>query len=331
MKDFRIEKCFEDGVVSEYAIFSDGSRKKRIHVRPVYGRYFEVDNELNTSAKNFTKYYFRGRIKDAVDMILTGNGDCICVYPSIYSNYPEFYYPEFYNNYCYWDTTIKLVYFIDRSIGEKIRQKFINDWKDAKFYYCISYGSKNSLFGCRPLMPNFQQMQVNSKDKPLTFDSEKAASDYAIQLIEKSKNYARKIANHNGDDDTLIDVESEVLDEIQKEFGCCGGIVLDFTNDMLDENYKPKTPDFSLDVYEYRIEQFAITEPQDNIEGNKTATTNNNVISDVTDLDEVVDHIINCLELDDKRFSFVIAAGRTISIFDKDKRKSYNISVQPVE
>ena len=75
--------------------------------------------------------------------------------------------------------------------------------------------SKNSLFGCRPLMPNFQQMQVNSKDKPLTFDSEKAASDYAIQLIEKSKNYARKIANHNGDDDKLIDVESEVLDEIK--------------------------------------------------------------------------------------------------------------------
>ena len=124
---------------------------------------------------------------------------------------------------------------------------------------------------------------------------------------------------------------SEVLDEIQKEFGCCGGIVLDFTNDMLDENYKPKTPDFSLDVYEYKIEQIAIKEPQDNIEGNKTATTNNNAISDVTDLNEVVDHIINCLELDDKRFSFVIAAGRTISIYDKDKSKSYNISVQPVE
>ena len=51
MKDFRLEKCFEDGVTSEYAIFSDGSRKKRIHVLPVYGKYFEVDNELNTSAK----------------------------------------------------------------------------------------------------------------------------------------------------------------------------------------------------------------------------------------------------------------------------------------
>lgn len=329
MKDFRIEKCLEDGMDTyEYAIFSDGSRKKRIHVLPVYGKYFEVDNELNTSAKNFTKYYFTGRIKDAVDMILAGNGDCILDYPSIYSKCPEFY-----NRYLYTDTeiVIKVVYFIDRSIGEKIRQKFINEWKDAKFYYCISYGSKNSLFGCRPLMPNFQQMPVNSKDKPLTFDSEKAASDYAIQLIEKSKNYARKIANHIGDDDTLIDVESEVLDEIQKEFGCCGGIVLDFTNDMLDENYKPKTPDFSLDVYEYKIEQIAIKEPQDNIEGNKTATTNNNAISDVTDLNEAVEHIINCLASDEKRFSFVIAAGRTISIYDKDKRKIYNISVQPVE
>ena len=33
MKDFRIEKCLEDGMDTyEYAIFSDGSRKKRIHV-----------------------------------------------------------------------------------------------------------------------------------------------------------------------------------------------------------------------------------------------------------------------------------------------------------
>ena len=55
MKDFRIEKCFEDGVTNEYAIFSDGSRKKIIHVLQVYGKYFEVDNELNTSAKTSAK------------------------------------------------------------------------------------------------------------------------------------------------------------------------------------------------------------------------------------------------------------------------------------
>ena len=258
-------------------------------------------------------------------MILAGNGDCIWVYPKLYLNCPEFY-----NNYCYWDANIKLVYFIDRSIGEKLRQKFINEWKDTKFYYCISYGSNRSSFGCRPLMPNFQQMPVNSKDKPLTFDSEQAASDYLAQLIEKSKNYARKIANCSCDD-TMLDVANEVIDEIEKEFGDSSCIITDFVCDMLGDNYKPKTPDFSLDVYEYKIEQVAIQKPQGNIEVNKTVTTNNNANSDVTDLNEVVEHIINCLELDGKRFSFEIAAGRTISIYDKDKSKSYNISVQPVE
>ena len=328
MKDFSIEKCFSNGMlISEWAIFADGSRKKKIYSHPALGRYFEVDNELNTSIKDFTKYHFEGRIKDAVDMILAGNGDCIWAYPRVYSKYPEFY-----NRYRYADTgiAIRVVYFIDRSIGEKIRQKFIDEWKDAKFYYYISYGSKNSFLRCRPLMSNFQKMPIDSKDKPLIFDSEQAASEYASQLIEKSKSYARKIANNNCDD-TLIDVANGVIDEIEKEFGDSSCIITDFACDMLDDNCKPKTPDFSLDVYEYKIEQIAIKDPQDNNECNETVTTNNNANSDVTDFNEVVEHIINCLELDDKRFSFVIAAGRTISIYDKDKSKFYNISVQPVE
>ena len=47
MKKFRVAKCLEDGEVVEYAIFEDGSRKKRIFEDKQYGKYFNVGNELN--------------------------------------------------------------------------------------------------------------------------------------------------------------------------------------------------------------------------------------------------------------------------------------------
>ena len=75
MKEFRVAKCLIDGKVNEYAIFADGSRKKIIQTNDKYGKYFEVDNELNTDCKSFLRFSYSGRIKDAVEMIRNGNGD----------------------------------------------------------------------------------------------------------------------------------------------------------------------------------------------------------------------------------------------------------------
>lgn len=69
MKEFRVAKCLVDGKVNEYAIFADGSRKKIIQTDKQYGKYFEVDNELNTDCKSFLRFSYSGRIKDAVEMI----------------------------------------------------------------------------------------------------------------------------------------------------------------------------------------------------------------------------------------------------------------------
>ena len=77
MKEFRVAKCLENNEINEYAIFADGSRKKLIQYDEQYGKYFEVDNELNTECKTCLRFSFSGRIKDAVDMIKNGNGDCI--------------------------------------------------------------------------------------------------------------------------------------------------------------------------------------------------------------------------------------------------------------
>lgn len=76
MKEFRVAKCVNNGKIEEYAIFKDGSRKKRIYVDNKGRKYFEVDNELNDSASSsFLRRSFSGRIKDAIETIRIDNGD----------------------------------------------------------------------------------------------------------------------------------------------------------------------------------------------------------------------------------------------------------------
>lgn len=41
---------------------------------------------------------------------------------------------------------------------------------------------------------------------------------------------------------------------------------------------------------------------------------------DARNLNELTDHLIKLLELDDKRFSFVFCAGGTMEIYDNEKR-----------
>ncbi len=114
MKEFRVAKCLGNDGVQEYAIFADGSRKKRIYIDEQYGKYFEVDNEFNTDCKTCLKYSFSGRIKDAIDTIKSGNGDCI-------------------KQINFFGKHDKVLYFIDRKVGEELRQKSLEGWKDTKF------------------------------------------------------------------------------------------------------------------------------------------------------------------------------------------------------
>ena len=58
MKEFRIARCLDDNEIHEYAIFADGSRKKVIKNDEKYGKYFEVDNELNTDCKSYLRFSY---------------------------------------------------------------------------------------------------------------------------------------------------------------------------------------------------------------------------------------------------------------------------------
>lgn len=123
MKEFRVAKCLVNGKINEYAIFADGSRKKMIKINDKYGKYFEVDNELNTDLKSCLRFSDSGRIKDAVEMIRNGNGDCISSMKII-------------------GKVDKVLYFLDRKVGEELRHKSLEGWKNTKFGWGLNVDIK---------------------------------------------------------------------------------------------------------------------------------------------------------------------------------------------
>lgn len=174
IKEFTVEECLDNNnKICEYAIFSDGS-KKIIKNDEQYGKYFEVDNELNTKCNNCLRSNFSDRIKDAVDMIKNGNGDCI----------------KSTNLFVHVD---KVIYFLDRSIGEKLREKSINGWKNTKFAYTIKFGYKNSFWRYSTLNNKMETISPFDDNKtPIYFENEKEANKYMEDIIEKSKILCKK-------------------------------------------------------------------------------------------------------------------------------------------
>lgn len=240
MKEFRVAKCLNNNGVYEYAIFADGSRKKLIQNDEQYGKYFEVDNELNTDCKTFMRFSFSGRIKDAVDMIKNGNGDCI-------------------QSVKLFGRVDKVIYFLDRKVGEELRQKSLEGWKDTRFGWAIECGYNSSFAGYSMLNKKNERISVFDKENtPMTFDSKEAASEYVEYLVDKARYYAKQLANNiSGVEDKtererIIDA---AIDEIEKETGTKFGIIMDFTLDMLTGDCKLKSFECNLDEMGYKIVQ----------------------------------------------------------------------------
>lgn len=244
MKEFRVAKCMENGEVREYAIFADGSEKKLIQTDEQYGKYFEVDNELNPNQKPYMRTIFTDRIKDAVDTIRNGDGDCIKIFSFLAKS-------------------LKVGYFLDRKIGEDIRQKFLNEWENTKFGYTIKIGHKKSAFGnCTMLNKNGQLIMPFDSDKtPMNFETEESATDYVENvLLTNAKYYAKKL------DRMLLDVTDlneklkiirETLNEISEKYGP-SNIISDFTFDMLDDNCELISEECELNNMSYKIVQYVV-------------------------------------------------------------------------
>lgn len=243
MKKFRVAKCLVDGKVNEYAIFADGSRKKIIQTDKQYGKYFEVDNELNTDCKSFLRFSYSGRIKDAVEMIRNGNGDCISSMKAI-------------------GRIDKVLYFLDRQIGEELRKKSLEGWKDTKFGWAIECGNKNSFSGYSMLNKKNEPISVFDKDRsPVVFDTKESANEYVEYLIERSKYYAKRLVNNlcgitdEKERDKIID---NAIDEIENDTKTKLSIISDFTFDMLTGDCKLKSFECNLDKMGYEIVQCII-------------------------------------------------------------------------
>lgn len=54
-------------------------------------------------------------------------------------------------------------------------------------------------------------------------------------------------------------------------------------------------------------------------------------LKDARNLNELTDHLIKLLKLDDKRFSFVFCAGGTMEIYDNEKEIVYAVHIAPIE
>ena len=243
MKDFRVARCLENGKVDEYAIFADGSRKKKIQVDEQYGKYFEVDNELNTNYKSCLRFSFSGRIKDAVDMIKSGNGDCIKSVQMVGRH-------------------DSVLYFLDRTIGEKLRQKFLDGWKDTKFGWAIECGNKNSLSGYSMLNKKMERISMLDEErKPMTFDTEEDAKRYVEGLIERAKYYAKRLANNLtnvSEEEERNRIIDETIREINEYAGAKFSILSDFTCDMLTGDCKLKSSECNLNNMGYNVIQCII-------------------------------------------------------------------------
>lgn len=53
--------------------------------------------------------------------------------------------------------------------------------------------------------------------------------------------------------------------------------------------------------------------------------------AEARDRNDLVEHLINLIESDDKRFSFEFCAGGTMEIYDKEKEIGYAVHIAPIE
>lgn len=227
----------------EYAIFADGSRKRLIKYDAKYGKYFEVDNELNDECTSVLRFSFTDRVKDAVDIIRSGDGDCI-------------------QSMNLFGQVDRVLYFLDRKVGERFRQLILDGWKDAKFEWAIKCEYKNSMSGYVMLNNKNERISHLNKERvPVTFETKEKANEYTEYLVGKARYYTKRLVNNISDisdKDEREKIIKAAIDEIEEETKTKFSVVMDFMLDMITDDIKIKNKDCSLDEMGYRIIQYAV-------------------------------------------------------------------------
>ncbi len=236
MKKFIIDTRTIDGVATEYAVFKDGTGHKRI-LEDTYGKYFEADNELNELLPFNIECSFYGRIYDAVKTIRNNNGDCI----KVDDNNPM-------------DMVVK--YYIDRTVGVKIRKRFLHDWSYRQFGYSIEYRKKN--FGNDRFLVGISGEAINLKngnfDDVSIFRTDESAKEFMKQIILKAYPYAEKFVEYISEVG-LIHAIVDINKDIKEKTFVDNHIFFEIITDMIDSHYALINQAKDLESYHYDIVQ----------------------------------------------------------------------------
>lgn len=203
-------------------------------------KYIELDNQLNTEDEEPFNKTFTGRIKDAVETIRNGDGDVISV------------------NQFLGIKTIDVIHFLNREFGEEIKKKSLDGWKDAKFGWIITFGSKSSTMGAHPLTEKNEVHVIFDKIAPKVFDTMEDAKTHMTSLLDTAKTYAKKYSDMAVDKNAgeIEKLKKDLFQELITNFGL-SNIIGDITIDMLDKDLKVFN-NFELTNYYYTFEQYVM-------------------------------------------------------------------------
>lgn len=200
MKKFKIVECEYSGKLIKKVIFEDKSWHDRVvKIHDKYGEYFEVDNNIpNDGTKDEPDPFklFTDRIKDAYETVKNGDGDCI-----VHST-----------GHLSFMSSEEVIYFLDRKVGEELRQKTLDTFANAEFVYAVKGGYKNSFSPSQYISRNlnfvFISMGLELVYDIATFSTPKEAIDFINSAISTAKKYTRETTD-----------ASTTLAEMRNKFG----------------------------------------------------------------------------------------------------------------
>lgn len=153
----------------------------------------------------------------------------------------------------------KVLYFIDRKVGEELRQKSLEGWKDTKFAWAVECGNKNSFSGYAPINLKGERISMFDEERTVkTFDTKDKAEEYVKGLLEKAAYYAKRLAEDYAnaqEKEERNNAINKTIRDIEEFSGSRFSVLSDFTFDMLTGNCGLKSSECILDEYGYKIIQ----------------------------------------------------------------------------
>ncbi len=248
-KNFRVAQCLENGVVKEFAIFADGSKKKELHKDENGNKYFRIYNPYVSPLASFKELRFYNRIKDAIQAIRDDYADAIRCSNQTNGGF------------------IEVIRFVDEKVGKEYREKTLKGWKNTKFAYALRAGYKNSFKGYSLIAKDGEVLSFLSNPmKYATFETEEEAEVFEKKLLKKAQNYVQRVADGEYFDSVMNDVDVTE--------GKCS-VVRDFIFDLLDEDVTGfSSESHELNEYGYSICQCIVPVREDVIENEWYAQAN---------------------------------------------------------